>query len=206
MRSNQLAKEAKLIPVFDDTLQSTRNHFTRLLGMPVQTGGGTALFPPGHDLMVHLARLPVPETDIAAAVTGRDELAVGRDLHINSVPSVIVAPETLLAVLPEFVRGAVHDDLVVAGLEGDVLTVWMGRGARQGEHVGLGDELDGHGDAVLPGAQGLVVRGGDEAAVFVDEGDGVDGCQVVVVFLDQLAGARVELHDLLVGHAGQELV
>lgn len=49
-------------------------------------------------------------------------------------------------------------------------------------------------------------RGLTEAAVVVDEGDGVYGAQMVVVFLGQLAGAGVILDYLFVGHAGEELV
>lgn len=156
--------------------------------------------------MVHFTSLPIPEADIAATITGRDELSVRGDLDINGVAGVIVATETLLPVLAELVCGAVHDDLVIAGLEGDVFAIGVGGGAGEGEHVWFGDEFDGDGDTVFPGAEGFVVRGGDEAAVVVDEGDGVDGCQVVVVFLDQFAGAGVKLHDLLVGHTGQEFV
>ena len=117
-----------------------------------------------------------------------------------------MAAETLLAVLAEAVGTGVHDDLVVAGLEGDVFARGMRRGSHHAVHVGLGDEFDGDGDVVFPRPQGLVVGGGDEAPVGVDEGDGVDGAQVVVVFLGERAGAGVELDDLLVRHAGEELV
>ena len=82
----------------------------------------------------------------------------------------------------------------------------MREGGGEGVHVGFGDELDGNGDIEFPGAEGLVVGGGDEAAVFVDEGDGVDGLEVVVVFLGHFPGAGVVLDDLLVGHAGEEFV
>ena len=78
----------------------------------------------------------------------------------------------------------------------------MGGRARHAEHGGLGDEFDGDGDVVFPSSEGVVVGGGDEAAVFVDESDGVDGAEVVVVFLGHFAGAGVELDDFFVGHAG----
>ena len=109
-----------------------------------------------------------------------------------------------LAVLAEFVGGGVDVDFVVAGLEGDGFTVWVGRGADHAEHVGFGNVFDGDGDVEFPRAQGFVVGGGDEAAGLVDEGDGVDGAEVVVVFLGELAGAGVVLDDFLVRHAGEE--
>lgn len=156
--------------------------------------------------MPHLARLPIPKAHIPAAVPAHDELPIGTHAHIDRVPRIVMAAEALLPILPEAIRGRVHDDLVVARLERDVFPRRVRGGAHEGVHVGLGDELDGDGDVVLPGAEGLVVGGGDEAAVVVDEGDGVDGAEVVVVFLRHFAGAGVELDDLLVGHAGEEFV
>lgn len=41
---------------------------------------------------------------------------------------------------------------------------------------------------------------------FVAEGDGIDGSQVVVVFLYQLSASCVILYNLLVAHTSQELV
>ena len=114
--------------------------------------------------------------------------------------------KTLLPVLPEPVRGRIHDDLIVPGLEGHVFARRVRRRPHHAVHVGFGDEFDRHGDVVFPSAEGLVVGGGDEAAVVVDEGDGVDGPEVVVVFLGHVAGAGVELDDLFVGHAGEEFV
>lgn len=174
--------------------------------MPIQTSRGPALLPPCHDLMIHLARFPIPEAHVPGTITGRDKLAVRRDRQINSITRVIVAAETLLAVLSELIGRAVHDNLVIARLKGDVFAVGMGRCARESEHVRLCNELDWHGDTVFPGAKGLIVGCGDEAAVLVDEGECVDGRKVVVVFLDLLAGAGIELDDLLVRHTSEELV
>lgn len=72
--------------------------------------------------------------------------------------------------------------------------------------MGLGDVLDRNGDVVFPRAEGPIVRGGDEAAVFVAESDGVDRLQMVIVLLRHFAGAGVELDDLLVGGADEEFV
>ena len=72
----------------------------------------------------------------------------------------------------------------------------------EGEHVGFSDELDGDGYVQFPCPQRLVIRGSNEAAVFVDEGYGIDRAKVVVVFLRHLARTGVVLNDLLIRHAG----
>ena len=176
------------------------------------------------NLVPHLTRLPVPEAHIATGVATHDDLAIRADVDVDRIPGVVVAAEALLAILAEALGAGIDDDLVISGLEGDELAGRVGRGADHAEHVRLGDELDGHGDPVLPRAQGLVVGGRDEAAGGVAEGEGVDGAEVMVVLLHEgaggggggvlfgggaaegSAGAGVELDDLLVGHAGEELV
>lgn len=84
------------------------------MGMPVHTSDGATFLPTSLDLMVHLASLPVPEADIATAVTRSKELTIRRDLEVDSIPGSIMPNEALLPVLTEFVRRAVDDDLVVA--------------------------------------------------------------------------------------------
>ena len=61
-----------------------------------------------------------------------------------------MATEGLAPVLAEAVGGRVDDDLVVAGLKGDVLAGGVRRGAGEGEHVRFLDEFDGDGDVVFP--------------------------------------------------------
>ncbi len=65
---------------------------------------------------------------------------------------------------------------------------------------------DGDGDVVLPGAEGFVVRSGNEAAVFVDEGNGVDGLEMMVVFLGHFTRAGVKLDDLFIRRANEKFV
>lgn len=48
-------------------------------------------------------------------------------------------------------------------------------------HRGFGDDFDGDGDVNVPQAHGLVVRRGEEAAVLIDESDGVDLSLFVVL-------------------------
>ena len=199
-------RSPNLIPVSNHTIQPTSDDLTRLLRMPVKTSRRTAFLTAGHNFVVHFPGLPVPKAYVSGTVAGADKLAIWRYLEVNGVTSVVVAAEALLSVLAEFVRGAVDDDLIVAGLEGDVFAVWMGCCPCEGEHVWFCDEFNRDGNAIFPGAEGFVVRCGDKATVFVNKRDGIDCCQVVVVLLNQFAGAGIELNDLLVGHTSQELV
>ena len=114
--------------------------------------------------------------------------------------------ELLPLVRPELVPAREDADLVVQALAGQPLVVGRLGHGRHGVHGGVGDVLHVHGDVPLPHAQALVVGGGDEASVLVAEGDGVDGAQVPVVLLDDVVGARVPAHDLLVRGARQEEV
>ena len=115
-------------------------------------------------------------------------------------------PEALLPILPEPIRRRIHDDLIIPALETNALPRGVRRRRRERVHIRLCDEFYRHGDIEFPCAERLVVGGGDEAAVLVAEGDGVDGAEVVVVLLGHFAGARVVLDDFLVGHAGEEFV
>lgn len=124
---------------------------------------------------MHFARLPIPKAHEATRIAAGHEAPVGTDADIRLVPRGVVTPETLLAVLPKPIRGRVHDDLIVAALEQHRFARWVRARRRQGVHVRLGDEFDRHRDVEFPGAQRLVVRGRDEAAVLIDECDGVDG-------------------------------
>lgn len=56
----------------------------------------------------------------------------------------------------------------------------MRRRPRHRVHVRLGDVLDRHRNVVVPCPERLVVRRGHEAPALVDEGDGVDGREMVV--------------------------
>ncbi len=152
--------------------------------------------------MPHFARLPVPETDISTTISRGNKLPIRTACHIDRITSVVVAFKDFLSILAEFVCSAVDKDIVVGGLVGDVFARRVCRGSRHGIHVRFGDVFDGDRDVVVPGSEGFVVRGGHEAAVFVNEGDGIDGCEMMVVFLDNITSTDVELYDLLVGHTG----
>ena len=73
------------------------------------------------------------------------------------------------------------------------LTVRVKSNGRHGVHVWFGDVLDNDGDIVVPSSNGFIVRGRDESTVVVDEGDGVDGSEMLVVLLDDLIGVDVVL-------------
>ena len=73
-------------------------------------------------------------------------------------------------------------------------------------HVGLCDKLDDDRDTPLPDPHGLVVRGGHEAPVIVNEGDRVHRAEVLIVLLCDLPSVYVPLDDFLVRAASQEVV
>ena len=150
--------------------------------------------------MMHLARLVIPEADPSSAIPARYPVAARAEIKVHRVSARVVASELLLAVLTEAVGGGVDDDFVVATLEADGFSGWMRGCGCEGEHVWFGDEFDWNGNVQLPRPQGLVIRSGNEATVFVNEGDGVDWAKMVVVFLRHFAGAGIVLDDLLIGH------
>ena len=73
-------------------------------------------------------------------------------------------------------------------------------------HVRLADVLHRCRDAPLPDHHLAVVTGGHKATTLVREGDGVHRAEMVVILLNDVVSARVELDDLLVRHADQETV
>src|ERR1700722_10640722 len=99
------------IPIFNYPLNSAGDNLAGLLRMPIHTGHGSALFPTSLDLVIHLARLPVPETDESTAVAGRDELSVRGNDDIDGISGVVVAPKAFLTILSELVGGCIHHNL-----------------------------------------------------------------------------------------------
>lgn len=145
---------AKLIPVFEHTIQVTRDKLATLPRMPLhrQDRGVTCL-----DLVPHLASLPIPKTHVPATISRTDKLSIRTYGHIRCIARNVVAPVRLLSILSEPVSGGIDRDLVIRRLERNVFAGRMRRGSYHGEHVGLGDEFDGHGNAILPGSERLVV-------------------------------------------------
>ena len=145
------------IPVLNDPLQTRRSNPTRRLPIPLHTRNRRALLPASLELMHHLARLPVPKAHPPTTIAARHKTAIGANIHVDGISTRIMPDEPLLPILAEPVRAGVDVDLVVAGLQRDGLVRRVRDRAREGEHVRLGDELDGHGDVDLPRAEGLVV-------------------------------------------------
>ena len=161
------------------------------------------------------ARLPLPEHDVALAVSAADPLAVWGEAHLAGVPGDGVSSEALIPRLPEVVR-AVDQDLVVEALRGEVLlcisiqmsgqcwvvfessqmrelTTWMNRDCGHRVHVRLCDILDDNRDVEVPGSDGLVIGCRDETPVLIDEGNRVHRTKVLVVFLRNLPRIHVVL-------------
>lgn len=101
--------------------------------------------------------------------------------------------ELLLAVHLEVALAVVDDDLVVHGLPREVLAVRVHGRVGDRLHVRLADVLGHDGDAELPQVDLLVVCRRDEAAPALDEGDGVDRAEVLLVLLSDLACVNVIL-------------
>lgn len=151
---------------------------------------------------MHLTSLIIPKAHPTSAISTSNPVATGAKIYIYCVPACVMATEFLLAVLAEAISSSVDDNLIIAALEADRFSRWMRGCGCEGEHVRFSDELDGDGNIQFPCPQRLVVRGSDEAAVFVDEGDGVNWAEVMVIFLSHFAGAGIVLNYLLIRHAG----
>lgn len=187
------------VPVLDDPFQPRCGHPTRRLPVPLHTRNGPF---PSPNLMVHLTSLIIPKAHPTSAISTGDPVATGANIYIDCVPACIMATELLFTVLAEAVSSSIHDNLVIATLEADRFSRRMRGCGCEGEHVRFSDELDGDGNVQFPCPQRLVVGGSDEAAVFVDEGDGIDWAEVMVIFLSHFAGAGIVLNYLLIRHAG----
>ena len=149
------------------------------------------------------ARLPVPEEHPSIGIAAHDEFAVRAETHLACVPAVCVALEDLLWILLEALARTVHNNLIVEALARDPAAVRVHRDARHGVHRWVGDILDLHGRAKVPYAQTLIIAARHEASVFVDKGDGVHRSEMLVVFLLEVPGVHIELHDFLIAHAGE---
>ena len=73
------------------------------------------------------------------------------------------------------------------------LTAEMDRDSGHRVHVRFCDVLDNNRDVEVPGADGLVIGGGHEPSVLVNEGDCVHWSEMLVVFLGNLAGVDIIL-------------
>ena len=192
-----------LIPILNHPVQPSRRYPRTRLIIPLHARNSTL---PSPELMIHLARLPIPKADPTSTITTCDITPIITNSHIYRVPARVMPSETLLPVLAEPIGGCVYDDLIIAGLKGHGFSGGMRRGRDERVHVGFSDEFDGDVDVEFPCAKGLVVRGGDETAIFIAEGDGVYGSEMVVVFLGHLARAGIVLEDFLIGETGEEFV
>ena len=150
---------------------------------------------------MHLTSLIIPKAHPTSAISTSNPVTAGAKIYIYCVPTCVVATELLLTVLAEAVSSSVYDNLIIAALEADRFSRWMRGCSCKGEHVRFSDELDGDGNVQLPCPQRLVVRGSDEAAVFVDEGNGVNWAEMMVILLSHFAGAGVVLDYLLIRHS-----
>ena len=171
-----------LIPQLNLAIPSTRNNLTGLMWQPdtPDTDSIVRLEP-----LVHLRRLPVPYEATAVRVPGNQIGVVGGEVGLARVPGHHVTLKHLLAVVAQLLGGE-YGDLIVHGLASEPFTGAAERARGDGVHAGVGDVLAVDGDVPVPHTQGLVVRGGDETVVALDEGDRVNRAQMPVVFLEKV--------------------
>jgi hypothetical protein len=123
-------QRSKLIPQLDQTIPTRRDHLGLDRQLRSNQNMGTYMFirKPGvvnDDLLVafkplgDLARLPVPEHQVAAACSTRNVFAVRGEGDFAGIPSDSVASEALLLDLAEGAVGSVDQDLVVERLARD---------------------------------------------------------------------------------------
>ena len=62
-------------------------------------------------------------------------------------------------------------------------------------HVGFCDVFDDDRDIIVPSTDRFVIRSSDEPSILVDECDRVDGAEMLVVFLGNLARVHIILHE-----------
>lgn len=99
-----------LVPVPDLPIHARRDELARLLRVPRDASDGLVA---RLELVVHLARLPVPEGDVAGRVAAGEELAIWADSQVDGRARVVVAPVRFLPVLPELFVRTVHHYLIV---------------------------------------------------------------------------------------------
>jgi hypothetical protein len=130
-----------LIPHLNIPLRPRRKHLTRLLLRPRHTRNRPPAAIRLH-LVVHLARLEVPETHIPARIARHHKLAVRTTRKPNGAAGRVVPAPRLLAVLPEFIRSRrVRHDRVVGALVQHVLAARVLRRLGERKHVGFTEKL-----------------------------------------------------------------
>ncbi len=60
-------------------------------------------------------------------------------------------------------------------------------------HVWLSDVLDNDRDVKVPCAYRFIIRSRDESSVLVDEGDSIDGAEMLIVFLGNVTRIHIIL-------------
>mmetsp|Transcript_1482 Transcript_1482/g.4191 ORF Transcript_1482/g.4191 Transcript_1482/m.4191 type:complete len:353 (+) Transcript_1482:403-1461(+) len=158
------------------------------------------------ELTVHLARLPVPNPQLAVSVATHDIVAIGRDARLARVSRDHVSLESLLSIELEAVTRRVRGDLVVEVRAQKPLVVWRLGHSGHRVHRRIRYVLDRHRDAILPHKHLLVIRRRDEAPILLAEGERVHGTKVLIVHLLDLTRTHIILDDLLVRAAREQCV
>lgn len=171
-----------------------------------------------------LRSLPVPDEELTVGVTG-DQVTVIKKIRLvlgiiikgdlphvwgecrlTGIPCDHMSREDLLLVELEAIHARKGLYLIVHTLTGEPLAVGGGSYCRYRMHRRVGDVLDVHGNVPVPNPQGLVIGSGDKLPSPINQGHRIDGAQMPVILLADVARPCVPAEDLFVGHARQEVV
>jgi hypothetical protein len=97
-----------------------------------------------------LARLPVPEPELAIGITRCEELTIWAKIESTCVARIEVPCELLLPVHLEVSLTIIYHDLIVHGLSSEVFPIGVHSGSGHCMHIWLTDVLGYHWDAELP--------------------------------------------------------
>jgi hypothetical protein len=161
----------------------------------------------GAVLLQYLVLLPVPKEQVAVAVTADQKLAVGAKGHFTGVARHDMAREFLFPLHREFIPRLKDDDRIVQTLAAKESLGRMHDQSGHGLHGRITNVLDRYANIPLPDQYLLVITASNHfnAVVFHEE-YGVDGAQMMIVLLRDLARLGTVGNNLLVTAAHDKKV
>jgi len=215
MLPSQLALTIFLVPKLNAAVPTGADDFARFVRMPEDAHRCAIVhapvdvfavvgLPPGDDFV----RFEVPNRHFPFGASAHQIAHVGRKIHPARVSGVDVPFERFPAKPPQlFGDHLEHQNFIVHRLADDPFFVRRLRHERHRMQAGLLDQLRVDGDSPFPNAHRFVVGRRAKPTVLVEKRDRVDGAQMPVVLLDDLAVATdVPLQDFLIVHTRQEQI
>jgi len=198
------SQKTRLEPHLDRAIPSGREHPRLLVWVPEYRYTDVVVSLPGGD---DLVRVPVPDGNLPIGITGSKEAHLWREIRRTCVAGGIVTTKSLLPCKLEFVIDDLEeDDSIVHRLPNDPLLRRSRSHRGKRVQTSVLDELRIDGDAPFPNSEGLVIRGGAEATILVEECYGIDRAKMPIILLLDIACPCIPLNDFLVVHAREEYV